>query len=204
MSTKSKSNRVTEQANNLAMINGLNKHPTLTSFMVGGATVLSTDVVASLQADNAAMAAVIPAKAAWQVAVKAAATQHQTTRAMVAGVRQSLQTMFAGQGAVLADFGLAPRKVPATRTPQEKAASAAKAKATREARGTLGPVKKQSVKGNVTGVVVTPVTAPPAAAASGSSPTSPGAGTGAAGTPTGASGAGAAAAVPAPTAPHAS
>jgi hypothetical protein len=81
---------------------------------------------------------------------------------------------------VLADFGFAPPKA-ATRTPEEKAAAAAKAKATREARHTLGKSQKKTVKGNVTGIVVTPVTSAPPTAVSVSGATPPA--TGAAATP---------------------
>ena len=66
---------------------------------------------------------------------------------------------------ILADFGLAPRKEPAPKTTEEKAAAAAKAKATRQARGTTSKKQKLTVKGNVTGIIVTPVTAPTAASA---------------------------------------
>src|SRR5271165_3963291 len=113
--------------------------------------------MAALQADNAATNAVVPAKAAWQTTVQAAVNQNAKTAAMVSGVKQALKVMFAGQIDVLADFGLKPRKTPAPRTPAQKAASAAKAKATRTARNTMGPVQKLAVKGNVVGVTVTPV-----------------------------------------------
>jgi hypothetical protein len=59
---------------------------------------------------------------------------------------------------VLADFGLHPR----ARTPltvEAKTAAAAKRKATRAARHTAGSRQRKSVKGAVTGIVVTPVTA---------------------------------------------
>jgi len=57
----------------------------------------------------------------------------------------------------LADFGLTARKVRVI-TPEQKAVAAAKAKATREARGTKGKVQKKAVKGAVTArLVVTPL-----------------------------------------------
>ena len=63
-----------------------------------------------------------------------------------------------------------------------KVAAAAKRKATRAARGTTGPKKKLSVVGNVTGVQITPVTAP-VAAASAPQPSPQPAGNGAPGAP---------------------
>ena len=74
-----------------------------------------------------------------------------------------LQATFANTVPILADFGLAPPKVPAPKTSEEKAAAAAKAEATREARGTASKKQKLTVKGNVTGITVTPITAPTAA-----------------------------------------
>jgi hypothetical protein len=63
----------------------------------------------------------------------------------------------------LADYGLKPRKARAPQTGEQITAAAAKRTATRKARGTTGKKKKLAVKGDVTGVIVTPVTASPAA-----------------------------------------
>ena len=60
---------------------------------------------------------------------------------------------------VLADFGINPK----ARTPltvEAKAAAVAKRTATRAARHTMGSRQKEGIKGDVTGVVVTPIAAP--------------------------------------------
>jgi hypothetical protein len=82
--------------------------------------------------------------------------------------------MFAGQLAELGDFGMKAPKPRTPLTPEEKVAVAAKAKATREARHTVGP----KAKAKITGATVAPVTAPatpvpatPAAAAPTGTPT---------------------------------
>ena len=85
---------------------------------------------------------------------------------------------------VLADFGLHPK----ARTPltaEAKTAAAAKRKATRAARHTTGAKQKKSVKGAVTGILVTPITAgqPVATAPSGPSASATSTGTTAATTP---------------------
>ena len=49
-------------------------------------------------------------------------------------------------------------------TSEQYAARAAKARATREARGTTSAKQKLTVKGDVTGITVTPITAPTEAA----------------------------------------
>jgi hypothetical protein len=71
--------------------------------------------------------------------------------------------------ATLADFGLAPRKSNA-KTVQTKATAVAKNLATRKARGTMGKKQKASIKGHVTGIIVTPVTTPKVSDASSTPP----------------------------------
>jgi hypothetical protein len=73
-----------------------------------------------------------------------------------------VRVMFGADTAALADFGLTPRKRPIPKTAQQKAVAAAKRKATRSARGTMGPKAKKAVHGNVTAqLVVTPVAPAP-------------------------------------------
>ncbi len=74
-------------------------------------------------------------------------------------MKQTLLVFYAGQVQTLTDFGLTARKTPVV-SPETMVAAAAKAKATRAARHTLG--KKQKAK--ITGTVVTtaPAVPPPA------------------------------------------
>ncbi len=81
-------------------------------------------------------------------------------------LRRLLVMMYRGDTGLLTDFGIAAPKAPKPRTGEQNAAAAAKAAATREARGTKSPKEKRAIKGNVTGVSVTPITAPAAAAPS--------------------------------------
>ena len=76
---------------------------------------------------------------------------------------------------VLADFGIT-SKARVAPTVESKAAAVAKRAATRAARHTMGPKQKEGVKGDVTGVVVTPTKASSPTVAmptAASSPTSP-------------------------------
>jgi hypothetical protein len=160
--------RTSEVAADQKLIDGLTKHAaTLPPFLIAGASTTTTEVIAKLQARIAAANAVAPARGTWQAAVEAARSQVASTKSLVGAVKQALLLAFAGQADVLADFGLSPRK-PRVVTPETKIAAAAKAKATRAARHTAGPVQKKAITGNVTGVVVTPVvtvTSAPAPAA---------------------------------------
>lgn len=73
-------------------------------------------------------------------------------------LKSNLLNTFGNSATTLADFGLEPRKARAPMTSEEKAAAAAKARATRAARGTTSKQKKLAITGNVSGIVVTPVT----------------------------------------------
>jgi hypothetical protein len=69
-----------------------------------------------------------------------------------------LRGTFGNSADALADFDIQPKKPRKPLTTEQKAAAKAKAKATREARGTKGPVAKLKTVGNVVGVTVTPIT----------------------------------------------
>jgi hypothetical protein len=109
---------------------------------------------ASLQALIDSANAVQATKATSQNTIKTDEAERAKLASFLAGLRQSILAAFAGQIDTLADFGLSPRQI-VVRTPAEKIASAAKAKATRAARHTLGKVQNAEIKGTV------PTTAPP-------------------------------------------
>ena len=79
-----------------------------------------------------------------------------------------LQGAFAHSSEALAEFGLEPKKKRRPATAEEVLVSAAKLRATRAERRTMGKRQKAAIKGNVTGVVITPVTAPTDGAGGGS------------------------------------
>ena len=80
------------------------------------------------------------------------------TKAFVASLGANLLASFAGNLDTLAKFGLTPRQKPFA-TPDAKVAAAAKAKATRAARHTMGPKQKATVKGTVPSTVNGPASA---------------------------------------------
>ncbi len=129
---------------------------------VGTSTMTVAVVLGQLQSiiDNRAAVVAAQATAKAKVAAERAALPALTVifHAFVAFIRFT----FGSDPEALADFGLAPHKVPAPMTAEQKAVAAAKRKATREARGTTSAKQKKSVKGNVTAtLVVTPVTTAP-------------------------------------------
>jgi hypothetical protein len=169
MSTKSNSKlNVTQQnAADQALVDGFNKHQATlpASLIIGGVAVPTATIISTLSSRIAARAAVVPARATYQALVQANRDELSKSKALVSGAREALKVMFAGQVETLADFGLKPRKAPTPRTPEQKAVSVAKAKATRAARHTMGPKEKAKITGeNPQGLppVAPPPPAPPA------------------------------------------
>jgi len=109
---------------------------------------------------------------AWRADVQAERVAEQTVAPLRTGVKAVLVGRFGKSGTDLTRYGFSPEKVPVKST-LVKTTAVVKAKATREARGTKGTVQKQLITGNVTGVVITPVTtgtAAPQGAAPGGTP----------------------------------
>jgi hypothetical protein len=161
-----KQNRPSEIASLQKLSDGLTKHASaIPHLVIGGVSMTPTDVSAKLQSRIAVAQAVDPARAAWRnaVAVDQAATEQLTP--FLSGLRQTLLVAFAGQVDAMADFGLAPRKRPVLTT-EQRTAAVLKAKATREARGTLGKNQKAEITSNVkVTATVTPMVNVPAPAA---------------------------------------
>ena len=138
----------------------------------GGGTHTVDEVTSAMQAFIDHHTAVDTTRAAAQVAVDAEAAAAPALLALIAAFTKFARAMFGTTADALADLDLEPPKVPAPRTAEQKAISAAKGRATREARGTTSAKQKKSVKGNVTAtLVVTPATPAPAAAPASPAPT---------------------------------
>jgi hypothetical protein len=181
MTTKNESNRIMQEAADQKLMDGIKKHEsTLTSFTVAGATYKTADILGILQQRLTTAHAAESTRAAWLTAVKANKDERAKTRPVVSGVRQTIQVMFAGSTDTLAEFGLKPRKPRALRTPEQKAESVIKGKATRAARHTAGPKQKAKIKGTApqaapatAPAATATVTAPVAAAAPATAPAAP-------------------------------
>jgi hypothetical protein len=150
--------RIAKQAADQKMADGFAKHAqTIPSLIIAGTSYKAADIASVLQARVSTSTAAQSSRAFWQNAVKADTDERAKTKPIIDGVRQALLVALAGSIDGLADFGLTPHKVPVV-TPEKKAIAAAKAKATRQARGTKGSVQKKAVKGAVNAtLVVTPL-----------------------------------------------
>jgi hypothetical protein len=132
-----------------ALIAGTQKNSTSESFTFGNATYTAASLVQMLQH-------LVDATTAHDVAqakVKDVFLALRDAKAQVSPVlrayRRYLVAKYGNATETLADFGLKPPKARAPRTSEQKAASAAKARATREARGTTSKKQKAQIHGVV-------------------------------------------------------
>jgi hypothetical protein len=159
MSNTPKNNRTEATAADQHLMDGFNDPAsTITSLLIVSVTVQKPDIVATLQSRIDSRKTVESTRAAWQTAVQADRALELKTNPFVAALRGSLLASFAGNITMLAKFGLTPRQKPVM-TPEVKVAAAAKAKATRAARHTVGPNVKAKIKGTV--VATAPATPSP-------------------------------------------
>jgi hypothetical protein len=143
-----------------ALIAGVQKHFPTGTFTLGNVAYTTASLVQLLQSLANAIAATNAAQTGAKEAVAAMRVAEKRVNPVILDFTHFLRTSFGTASSTLADFGLEPKKAPAPLTVEAKTAAVAKREATRAARGTTSKKQKLAVKGNVTGVVVTPVTSP--------------------------------------------
>ncbi|MGD0529006.1 MAG: hypothetical protein ABSE49_27960 [Polyangiaceae bacterium] len=180
MSNTSNKSKASTLAMLQALITGLQKQFPNGQFTLGNTAFTTATLVQTLQSLIDAINAVTTAQANAKVAVAALRATVTKVGPVVLALKRNLLATFGNATDILALFGLEPRKAPAPRKGTEIAAAAAKAEATRKARGTTSKKQKLAVTGNVTGVSITPITAPvpapPSAPPATATPTAPPAG----------------------------
>ena len=187
MTVNSHTNKPTRKDRLRLIASGVQKDFPSGTAVLGGQTFnLPVDLVKLIQADIDATDAADKARADWTAAVRVQNDSHQKVDPVLRDLKQWVFAQFAnaqGASSTLADFGWSLPKVP-VKSSETKTAAAAKAKATRSARHTMGKNQKKDVKGDVqVAVVVTPdggstptptpapTGGPPPAAGSGGAPT---------------------------------
>jgi hypothetical protein len=154
-----KTSKNTEATLATELVAGIQKHlASVQQMTVGGSTFTPAQATAQLTALATLRGNANAAKAAWAATLSTENSQAPTLRAFLTSFVSYVRATFGNAPNTLADFGLAPRKAPTPLTGEQVAAKAAKAEATRKARGTVGKTKKLAITGNVSGVVVTPIT----------------------------------------------
>jgi hypothetical protein len=167
-------NNNTTQAHDAQVIVGIQKHLLgVPSLPLAGATYAPADLVKLVQSRIDSAGVVAAANASWHSTVAAQKALGAKLTPLLRSLRQYVLNSFGETSPVLADFGFSAPKT-ATKTPEQKVAAAAKAKATREARGTLGKKQKAKVKGTVPAAAPT---APSAASQPAAAPPAPAGGT---------------------------
>ena len=156
-------NKATALARVQALMAGTEKHFPNGSFTLGNTTYTTASIVQALKSLEDALATVDAAQSGARDAVSALRATEATLAPLLRDYRSFLRATFSTAASQLADFGLPPVKVPRPLSSEERATATAKMRATRVARGTKSKKQKLAVKGNVTGIIVTPVTAPTAA-----------------------------------------
>jgi hypothetical protein len=161
MGTAKKVTKSTQAALAVKLAAGATKHfPKGMQMPIGGATLGIDQIAAQLSSFASLRNDSETARAAYKAKLAAEANQAPAMNAFMRAFVQVVRGSFGSQPDVLADFGLQPTKAHTPLTIEQKAAASAKRTATRAARGTKGSKAKQAIHGDVTGVVVTPVTAP--------------------------------------------
>jgi hypothetical protein len=142
----------------LALIAGLLAyyHPD-DEFLLEAGVMTRDQLIAEFQQFVALAEATKTSNLAWRTDVQAERAGEQEVAPKRAGLKAILTGRFGKSGTTMTKFGFEPAK-PGVKTPLVKTTAAVKARATRAARSTKGSVQRQEVTGNVTGVVVTPVT----------------------------------------------
>jgi hypothetical protein len=160
MSTISKSQQ-SFISRNASVIAGIDKRIT-GNVTIGGVAYTPAQLKAVFQGQTTALQTSEAAHKQWQSDVLAAKAASKAADAAYSSLHSYLVGQY-GKTAVadLADFGMSAPKTAAPKV-VTKAAAAVKRTATRKARHTVGAVQKKAVKGDVTGVVLTPVTSAPA------------------------------------------
>jgi hypothetical protein len=139
-----------------ALIAGIQKFLTsYPSLPVDGQIMTPAAIVQFLQDRINASQAAQTAEAAHVAAVKAESDTRAKTAASQTSLRQIVLGMYSGSPDNLAVFGLKPKKA-SSETATTRAAAAVKAKATRKARGTLGPKARLKISGSSTPATPTP------------------------------------------------
>jgi hypothetical protein len=171
MATNNKQSKGTVVALAQQLVAGTNKHlggGTQVTLSAGSFT--AAEITSKLQQLVSLRTDVNAAKAATQVKLAAEKANTPALRTLMGALVTYVKAIYGNAPDVLADFGLH-LKARTPLTVEAKAAAAAKRKATRVARNTMGSKQKKGVKGAVIGITVTPVMAAHPTATTASSPT---------------------------------
>jgi hypothetical protein len=156
------------------LIVGAKKHfASATSLAYANTTRTPAEIETSLQTLIDLRNATDSAQATARAKVDAEEAQAPALQKQMAAFIAFVKVTFGDSPEILSDFGLEPRKAPTPLTVEQKTAAAAKRKATRALRHTMGPVQKKKVKTTATPVVTVTIPTAPQPTVSSPEPTTP-------------------------------
>lgn len=144
-----------------ALIAGTTKTFPNATLTFGNASVQSSSIIQDLQNLEKAMLALNAAESNAKDAMSALRTLEASVGPLLRAYKRFLLATYGTATQQLAEFGLQPPKARTPISTETRATATAKARATRAARGTKGKKQKAAIKGDVAGVVVTPITVSP-------------------------------------------
>jgi len=137
---------------------GIEKNLATFTFLVAGKSYTGAEALAFVESYIASAQAVADARGQLVDALAAEERFQSLHAGTLKALRGMIALMYADQHVLLSEFAIAPKKPRAALTNDALLLRAAKAKATRAKRRTLGKRQRAAIKGEVTGVVITPVT----------------------------------------------
>jgi hypothetical protein len=155
-----RTNRKTVISNNQQLEAALDTYYPKGSFVIDGKTYKTSDIVGLLEEEDTLIAAAVTARAAWQTAAGAARSRIAANDKMRIELKAALKSLLGTTNASkLQEFGF-PVRARAVVDAPTKAEAAQKAKATREARGTLGRKQRLAITGAIASPAATPSSTP--------------------------------------------
>jgi hypothetical protein len=145
-----------------ALIAGTQQHFPNGQFTLGNVAFTTASLVQELQSLAKAMQDENAAQASAKDARKALKDTAAKVNPIIRDYRRFLLAAFATATQTLGDFGMQAPKVRKPLVTEQRVVATEKLRATRKARGTTSKKQKLAVKGDVKGVVVTPITEPAA------------------------------------------
>jgi hypothetical protein len=154
-------NRTLIKARDTSVMAGIDKYITA-PITIAGTSYTPDALKAEFQAEITLLDRIAAQHKAVTDSVLAAKAMGKKTTTIYQLLRGGLLCQY-GKNAivVLHEFGMSAPKAPGAKTVEAKVTAQAKSAATRAARHTMGKAQKKAIKGDVTGITVTPVTSAP-------------------------------------------
>ena len=143
-----------------SLASGVQKHLTTGPYGIAGQTYTATELLTRVQVSVDSAVRVQEARAALVDALANDSAIHKSEAEFLRSLRNIILGAFSNSSETLAEFALEPKKKRRPLTAEESLEAAAKLRATRAERRTMGKRQRARIKGDVTGVVITPVTTP--------------------------------------------